>query len=90
MKRALHDDVAALGAGAWAEVDDPVGALDRVAIVLDDEHGVAEVAKARERRDQLVVVPLMKADRGLVENVDHADERASDLGGEADALGLAA
>ena len=49
-----------------------------------------EVAEARERRDQLRVVALVEPDRGLVEDVEDADERASDLRREADPLGLAA
>jgi hypothetical protein len=42
--------------------------------VLDHEHGVSEVAQPLERRDQLRVVPLVEADRGLVEDVEDADE----------------
>ena len=46
---------AALRAGAGTEIDDPVRGFDRVAIVLDDEHGVAHVAKTGERVDELVL-----------------------------------
>ena len=58
--------------------------------MLDDQDGVAEVAQAHERGDQAVVVALVQADARLVEDVGDADERRADLGGEADALGLAA
>ena len=51
---------------------------------------VAEVAQAGERGDELRVVALVEADRGLVEDVEDAHERAADLGREADPLGLAA
>jgi hypothetical protein len=37
-----------------------------------------------------VVVALVQADRGLVEDVEHAGEARADLRGEADALALAA
>ncbi len=50
--RALGDDVAAVAARARPEVDDPVGRLHRGLVVLDDQHGVAEVAQALERADQ--------------------------------------
>ena len=58
--------------------------------MLDDEHGVAEVAQAQEGVDEAPVVTLVQADAGLVEDVEHADERRADLRGEADALRLAA
>ena len=46
LEGALRDDVAAVDAGARAHVDDIVGGADRVLVMLDDEHGVAEVAEA--------------------------------------------
>ena len=64
--------------------------LDRVLVVLDDEHGVAEVAQAVQRLDEAVVVALVQADGRLVEHVEHADEARADLRGQADALRLAA
>ena len=70
--RALGDDLAPVLAGAGAEVDDVVGGADRALVVLDDDHRVAEVAQALERADQLLVVALVQADRGLVEDVEHA------------------
>ena len=44
--RAGRDDLAAGRAALGAEVDDPVGGLDDVEVVLDDEHGVAAVDEA--------------------------------------------
>ena len=41
-------DLAAGGAGFGAEVDDPVGALDDVEVVLDDDEGVALIDEALE------------------------------------------
>src|SRR5690242_6252261 len=41
--RACRDDLAAGVAALGAEVDDPVGGLDHLEIVLDDDHGVALV-----------------------------------------------
>src|ERR1700733_11637456 len=53
--RALRDDVAAVPARARAEVDHPVRGLDRRLVVLDDEHGVAEVTQPVQRADQTLV-----------------------------------
>ena len=89
-RRALGDDLAAVLAGARAHVDHPVGRADGVLVVLDDDHGVADVAQPRERVDQAVVVALVQADRRLVEDVQHADQVRADLRGEPDPLRLAA
>ena len=84
------DHLAAMDAGARAHIDEIIGAADRVLVMLDDDHGVAEIAQPFQRREQPVVVALMQADRRLVEHVEHAGEARADLRGEADALALAA
>src|SRR5690606_13565514 len=87
--RAAHDHLAAVLAGAGAHVDDVVGGPDRVLVVLDHDHRVAQVAQVLEGADQAVVVALVQADRGFVQHVEHAGETGADLGGEPDALRLA-
>ena len=90
VERAVRDDLAAVLAGPRPDVDDPVRGPDRLLVVLDDEHRVAQVAQPGERRDELGVVALVQPDRRLVEDVQDAHERGPDLGREADPLGLAA
>ncbi len=46
--------------------------------MFDHEQRVPEVAKLFERVQQAVVVPLVEADGGLVEDVENADEAAPD------------
>ena len=58
--------------------------------MLDDEDGIAEVAKIFKGRDEALVVALMQTDGGLVENIEHAAEFGADLRGEADALSFPA
>ena len=82
--------MAAVFAGAGAEVEDVVGLADGVFVVLDDEDGVAEVAEVFERVDEALVVALVEADGGFVEDVEDAAEAGADLGGETDALAFAA
>ena len=60
--------VAALG----PEVDDPVGALDDVEVVLDHEHGVAGVDEALQHTEQPAHVLEVETRGGLVEDVDGA------------------
>src|SRR3990172_5218821 len=64
----------ALLAGARAHVDQPVRRAHHRFVVLDDEHGVAEIAQPLERADQAVVVRRVETDRRLVADVEHAHQ----------------
>ena len=88
--RALGNDLAAVLAGAGAHVDQVVGGAHHRFVVLDDDHGVAEVAQAFERADQARVVGGVQADSRLVADVEHTHQPGADLRREADALRLAA
>ena len=77
-------------AGARADVDDVVGVPDRIFVVLDDDHRVAEIAQAIQRAQQALVVALVQADRRLIEDVHDADQAGADLAREPDALRFAA
>src|ERR671921_787157 len=68
----------------------PVGGLDRVLVVLDDDERVAHVAQPHEGLDQPGVVALVQPDGGLVEHVEDADQPGADLGGQPDPLRLPA
>ncbi len=87
--RARHDDPPTVLARPRPDVHDVVGHADRVLVVLDHDHGVAEVPEPSQGLDQAVVVPLVEPDRRLVEHVEHPDEARADLRGEPDALRLA-
>src|ERR1041385_5141815 len=88
---ALGDDLAAGVAAFGAEVDDPVGALDDVEVVLDDDDGVAGVDEALQDAEQVLDVVHVQARRRLVEDVERAPGAAlGQLGGQLDALRLAA
>ena len=71
---AAEDDVAALAPCQGAEVDDVVGGEHHVAVVLDDDDGVADVAQRLEAAYEALVVALVEADAGLVEDVEDVDE----------------
>src|SRR5437016_7428053 len=59
----LSPAVAPLG----AEVDDLVGRLDELEVVLDDQHGVPALDQVAEGLDQLLYVGVMQAGGRLVE-----------------------
>ena len=87
---AFGDHFAAEAPRARAEVDDVVGRRDRLGVVLDDDHRVAEIAQPAKRGEQPLVVALVQTDARLVEDVEHAHEPRADLRREPDALRLAA
>jgi hypothetical protein len=74
---ALRDQLTAEAAGAGTEVDHVIGTLDSLGIVLDDEHGVAQVAQSSERIEQTIVVARVQSDGRLVEHVEHSRAIAS-------------
>lgn len=47
--------------------------------MLDHDDRVSEIAQTFQRFYEKVVIPLMKSDRRLVEDIEHPGERASDL-----------
>src|SRR3712207_8845028 len=61
----FRSDLAAVLARAGPDVHDVVGDPDGVLVVLDHQHGVAELAQADERLDEAVVVALVQPDRRL-------------------------
>ena len=82
---------AAAGAALGAQVDDPVGRLDDVEVVLDDDDRVALVDEAVQHLSSLSDVLEVQPGRRLVEHVDGAAVRPPlQLGGELHALRLAA
>ncbi len=61
-RRAFGDDMAAMHARARTHVDHMIGGADGVLVMLHHDHGVAHVAQALERFQQLAIVALMQPD----------------------------
>ena len=90
-RRTLGDDAAAAFASFGTKVDDPVGLLDDVEMMLDDEHGIPEVDEALENVKKFSHIVEMQTSGGLVEDIKRAAGLAlGELAGELDALGFAA
>ena len=81
--------LAAVHAGARADVEHVVGGTDRLLVVFNHHHGVAEIAQVLEGPEQAGVVACVQADGGLIEHVQHAGQPGADLGGQTNALGFA-
>ena len=70
--RAGGDDLTALVATLGAEVDDPVGGLDDVQVVLDHRDGVAVIAQSMQHAEQLLDVVKMQAGGRFIEDIKRA------------------
>src|SRR5690606_2489553 len=81
--RAAGDDLPPQAPRAGTEVDEHIRARDNLLVVLDDEQRIAEVAQLLQRADQAGIVPGVKSDRWLVEDIKDAAQPAADLAGEA-------
>src|SRR3972149_833455 len=90
LRRPADDDMASIRARAGADVDYPVRGADRLLVVLHDQDGVPQVAQVLQRVNQPMVVTLVQADAGLVQDVEDTHQPGPDLRGQADALRLAA
>jgi len=69
-RRPDRHDAAAFFTALRAEIDDVIGRLYHVEVVLDDEQGVAGFQKLPERSEQLRDVVEVQPRRGLVEDVE--------------------
>src|SRR4051812_24429938 len=69
LRRAHRDDRSAILAAFGPQIDDEVGRLDHVQIVLDHEERVPGLEQLPESRQELRDVVEMKTGRRLVENV---------------------
>ena len=77
LRRAGHDDLAAGVAAFRAEIDDVVGGLDHVHVMLDEQHRVAGVDEPVQRLEQALDVGEVQAGGRLVEDVDGVLRRAA-------------
>ena len=70
LRRPFGDDPPSACAPLGAHVDDPVGRLHDVEVVLDHDHRVAQGGEAVEDFEELADVVEMQARRRLVEDVE--------------------
>ena len=87
--RADGYDLAAVLASAGAHVDDVVGGLEDVEVVLDDEYGVAAVDELAEEGEECADVLEVESGGGLIEDEEGSSGiLLAEFGGELDALFL--
>ena len=89
-RRPLRHHPPAVDARARPHVHHVIGGADRLLVVLDHDHRVAEIAQPQQAGQQSGVVALVQADGRFVQHVHHPDQPRADLRRQPDALGLAA
>src|SRR5215471_3023823 len=86
---ASGDDLAAAHAGAGPEINNIVAMPNGVGIVLNHQHGIAEITQAFQSPEQTIVVALMQANARFVEDVKHTDKTGANLSRQPDTLRFA-
>src|ERR1041385_6129446 len=87
--RTKRDQSSAVSAGSGSQVNYIVRPANGFLIVLNDEHGVAEVAQSGKRIEQTHVVARMQTDRRLIQSVEHPSELRSNLSRQTNPLPFA-
>ena len=54
------------------------------------QYTVAQIPQMGQRLKELVIIPLMESDAGLVQDIGHSHQAGAYLGSQTDALGLSA
>ncbi|GBD36793.1 hypothetical protein HRbin36_01921 [bacterium HR36] len=73
------DNLTATHSRPRPEIHDQVGCTDRVFIVFNHDHGVAQVAELLEACQQPGVVSRVQTDARFIQNVEYAHQAAADL-----------
>ena len=87
---AVGHHITAVDSGSGSHIHYIVGGANGVFIMLDHDDAIAEIAQPNQGLQQPVIVSLVQADRGFVEDIHDADQACANLTGEANPLGLAA
>ena len=90
LKRTGRHDLAPPAACAGAHVHQEVRRPHGILVMLHHDQGVAQIPQVAQGTQQLVIVPLVQADGGLVQNIQHPRQGGADLGCQPNPLALAA
>ena len=82
--------MSAVDSRSRTDVHDVVRRKHGVLVMLHHHQGISDIRKVPQCFEELLVVLLMEADGWLVQNVEHAHQAGTDLGGQPDPLRLAA
>ena len=84
------NDPAAVASRPGAHIHNIVRGAHGVLVVLHHDQGIAQVPQVLQSRQKLIVVPLVQANGGLVQNIQHPHKGGANLGRKSDPLAFAA
>ena len=90
LRRPGRNEFSSVYAGSRSDIDDIVRLAHRIFVVLHDDQGISKIPQSLERRQELVVVPLMQTDTRFIQNLKDAHQARADLRGKTDPLRFAA
>ena len=90
LHRALGHDVPTMEPRSRAHVHDVIRGVHGFLVMLHHQHRVAQIPHLLQGGDELGVIPLMQADAGLIQHIQHPHQGGANLSRQANALGLAA
>ena len=73
-----------------SDVNNPVGCVNRVFVVFNNNERVADIAQSFECFDETSIITLVESNRRLVKDVQNTGQSGTNLGGKPDSLRLAA
>ena len=73
-----------------ADVNHIIGAFNHIFVVLHDYNGIAYILQLLEGKNQALIIALVQANTGLVQNIEHAHQLRANLRCKSDALRLTA
>ena len=90
LRASRRHNLSAMLPGAGTDVNQEVCSTHGVFVMFDDNHGIAQIPQVIQRIQKFVVVPLVKSDGRLIQNIGDSHQAGTDLGRQADALRLTA
>ena len=90
LRRTGGNHLAAMDTGAGTDVNQIVRSQHGILIVFHHQQGVAHIPQITQCGQQLVVVPLVETDRGLIQNIENAHQAGTNLCSQTNSLAFAA
>ncbi|MNS47500.1 hypothetical protein D3C72_800340 [compost metagenome] len=85
-RRALSHDLPTMHTSPRADIHNVIGQTNRVFVVFDHDHSVANITQVLERAEQAVVITLVQTNGRFVKDVQNTDETGADLAGQTNTL----
>ena len=88
LRGTLKDKIAPVFAGAGPEIDNIIRGDDSIVVMFYNNDRVVQVPKSPQRCQEPFIIPLVKPDAWLIENIEHPCETGPDLGGKPVSSGI--